>query len=149
MKKLLAVLISLSLVSNGSLYSMTKIKETTKRGVSKIGQFGMDVAAKTLRYWRCLTKPDTYGCSLEERKKARKWFIHTPTAIVVSLLAAAGIFVIGDTIAQAQTEILEAIEERSRELIAQTLQKERWIFETHVEKKKKSEQKMRRYIKSP
>ena len=70
---------------------MEKIKETTQRGVAKVGQFGTDVAAKTRRYWRCLTKLDKYGCSAEERQKARKWLIYTPTAIVVSLLTAAGI----------------------------------------------------------
>ncbi len=104
MKKLLAVLVSLSLVSNGSLYSMTRIKETTKRGVARVGQFGTDVAAKTRRYWRCLTTPAKHVCSAEERKKARKWLIYTPTAIIASLLIAAGIVATGALVAQMKEE---------------------------------------------
>ncbi len=93
MKKLLVVLVSLSLVSNGSLYSMARFKESAKEKVSKVG-----------RHWRCLTKPKEFGCSAEERKKARKWLIYTPTAVIVSLLAAAGIVATSAYIAQKKKE---------------------------------------------
>ncbi len=89
MKKLLVVLVSLSLISNGSLYSMTKIKESFK---------------KTRKHWQCITKPKKNKCTPEERKKARKWLIYTPTAIVVSLLFAAGIVATGAYVAKKKGE---------------------------------------------
>ncbi len=103
MKKLLAVLISLSLVSNGSLYSMARFKESAKGRVSKVG-----------RLWHCLTKPVTSGCSAEERKKARKWLIYTPTAVVVSLLVAAGIVA-------SRTYLKKALDKASRENLEKDL----------------------------
>ena len=97
MKKLLVVLVSLSLVSNGSLYSMTKIKESFK---------------KTRKHWQCITKPKKNKCTPEERKKARKWLIYTPTAIVVSLLFAAGIVATGAYVAKKKGESPETEEEK-------------------------------------
>ena len=93
MKKLLVVLVSLSLVSNGSLYSMTKIKKTTQRGVAKVRQFGTNVAAKTRRHWHCITNPKKNKCTREEFKKARKWLIYTPVTVIELALLAAGIVV--------------------------------------------------------
>ncbi len=125
MKKLLVVLVSISLVSNGSLYSMTKIKKITQRGVAKVGQFGTNVAAKTRRHWRCLTNPAKHGCSAEERKKARKWLIYTPTAIVVSLLVTAGIVATRPHVDQMKFKAAQMLKEKSERLMKEVEESEK------------------------
>ena len=103
MKKLLVVLVSLSLISNGSLYSMAEFKKSLK---------------KTRRHWQCITKPKKNKCTLEERQKARKWLLKTSSIGIVSLLGPAGMVVTKASVAylkkKARKELAEEEQKKGR-----------------------------------
>ena len=103
---------------------MTGFRESAQRRVSKVG-----------RYWRCLTKPDKYSCSAEERKKAHQWLFNSYTAVLVSLLFAAGIIITAVEVTQMKKDIKER-EEAMKIQVAQKLAYQHEKYQTQWTKLK-------------
>lgn len=74
MKRIIAAILLLGLLSN----PISALKQP-------------EFAKKVTRYWQCISKPDKFQCTKEERDRAKKWLIGGTVGALVTALIAAGL----------------------------------------------------------